>query len=139
MSMCIQCVNRPREPGCFFSLCCSLPAECYSVGGKNPSEIDSRSECTLTRWVPRRGPLDTFAVLIKQHSGTDGASESAASSKTPALTHMLGLCISFPHPCFAWRPYACNAKLSCLKAILFTVRFLSHAVLTSPRSITTCV
>lgn len=124
---------------------CSLPARLLAVsgklcsGGKTPGEIDSGIACSLTWWVPRRGLLDTFAVLIKQHFGTGRARDPAASSKTPALTHVLGLCIGFPRPCFAWRPETCNPKLSCLKASLFTVPSLSHAVLTSPRSITTCV
>lgn len=142
--MCTQCINRSQSPAAI-SQCiahcqhfCSLSAECYAVG-KTPREIDSRIACSLTWWVPQRGPLDTFAVLIKQHFGTGRASDPAASSKPPALTHVLGLCISFPCPCFAWRPETCNPKLSCLKASLFTVHSLSHAVLTSACSVTTCV
>lgn len=132
------------EPSCCFSMHCWLPALLLAVSGKlcsgkTPCEIDSGIACSLTCWVPRRGPLDTFTFLIKQHFCTGRASEPAASSKPPALTHVLGLCISFPRPCFAWRPETCNPKLSCLKASLFTVHSLSHAVLTSPRSITTCV
>lgn len=41
--------------------------------------------------------------------------------KECGLTHVLRVCINFLQGCLTWPFEACNVKLSCLKANLFTI------------------